>query len=73
MPDDTRVEKAPAKAMHAAADLDTIEDGLGIPQGDTGQDEWLQRRIVGVWARMEACRPHRLAMRERDGPSPSPR
>ena len=73
MPDGNRVEKAPAMAMHAPVDPDTIEDGLGIPQVDTSQDEWLQRRIEGVWARMEACRPHRLAMRERDGPSPSPR
>jgi len=72
MPNDTRVEKAP-KAMHAPVDLDTIKDDLGIPHGDTNQDEWLQRRIDGVWARMEAYRPHRLAMRERDGPSPPPR
>jgi hypothetical protein len=54
-------------------DLDTIKDDLGISLGDTHQDERLQRRIDGVSARMEAYRPHRLAMRERDGPSLPPR
>ena len=53
MPNDTRVEKAP-KAMHTPVDLDTIKDDLSIPHGDTNQDEWLQRRIDGVWTRMEA-------------------
>jgi hypothetical protein len=58
MPNETRAEKAAAKASHAPVDLDTIKDDLGISQGDTSQDEWLQRRIDGVWARMEAytCR-----------------
>jgi len=73
MPNDTRVEKAPAKAMHAPVDLAAIKDDLCIPHWDTSQDEWLQGRIDGVWARIEAYRPHRLAMRERDGPSPPPR
>jgi hypothetical protein len=52
---DTRAE---AKVTHAPVDLDIIKDDLGIPQGDTSEDEWLQRRIDGVWARMEAytCR-----------------
>ena len=59
--------------MHAPVDLDTIEDDLGIPHGYSSQNEWLQRCVDGVWARMEAQRPHRLAMRERDGPSPPPR
>jgi hypothetical protein len=54
MADDTRAEKAAAKVTHAPVDLDTIKDDLGIPAGDTSQDEWLQRRIDGVWARMEA-------------------
>ena len=58
MADNTRAGKAAAKATHAPIDLDTIKDDLGIPTGDTSQDEWLQRRIDGVWARMEAytCR-----------------
>jgi hypothetical protein len=46
----------PAKAMHAPVDLDTIKDDLGIPHGDTSQDEWLQRRIDGVlapWSRTD--------------------
>jgi len=34
--------------------LNTIKDDLGIPPADTSQDAWLQRRIDGVWARMEA-------------------
>ena len=31
-----------------------LKDDLGIPAGDTSQDAWLQRRVDGVWARMEA-------------------
>src|ERR1700760_1554593 len=51
---DARVDKAAAKATQAPVDLYTIKDDLGIPAGDTSQDEWLQRRIDGVWARMES-------------------
>jgi hypothetical protein len=60
MADDTRSEKAAAKATHAPIDLDTLKDDLGIPEGDTSQDEWLQRRIDGVWARIEAYTLRRL-------------
>src|SRR5262245_27836206 len=60
MPNETRAEKAAAKTTHAPIDLDTIKDDLGIPQGDTSQDEWLQRRIDGVWARMEAYTSRKL-------------
>jgi hypothetical protein len=60
---DTNAGKAAAKATHAPIDLATIKDDFGIPAGDTSQDEWLQRRIDGVWARMEAytCRKPRPA------------
>jgi hypothetical protein len=57
MADDPRSEKT-AKATNAPVDLDTLKEDLGIPQGDTSQEEWLRRRIDGVWARMESytCR-----------------
>jgi hypothetical protein len=54
MADETRAEKAAAKTTHAPIDLGIIKDDLGIPEGDTSQHEWVQRRIDGVWSRMEA-------------------
>src|SRR5262245_13034829 len=45
----------PAVRSVAPADLlATIKDDLGIPPTDASNDVWLQRRIDGVWARMEA-------------------
>jgi hypothetical protein len=46
---------APAAPRSTPAGLlDTIKDDLNIPPTDTTNDAWLQRRIDGVWARIEA-------------------
>ena len=52
----------PALADAPVFDLDTIKDDLGIPAGDTSQDEWLQRRIDEIWARFEAYTLRSLAV-----------
>jgi hypothetical protein len=52
----------PALADAPVFDLDTIKDDLGIPLTDTSQDEWLQRRIDGIWARFEAYTLRSLAV-----------
>jgi hypothetical protein len=52
----------PALADAPAFDLDTIKDDLGMPAGDTSQDEWLQRRIDEIWARFEAYTLRSLAV-----------
>jgi hypothetical protein len=44
--------RATAEPTHAPIDLDTIKDDLNII--DDSQDAWLQRRLDGVWARMES-------------------
>jgi hypothetical protein len=54
MADDTRAAKAAAAVTHAPVDLAILKDDLGIAAGDASQDAWLQRRVDGVWARMEA-------------------
>lgn len=48
--------------MTAPVDLETIKDDLGIPDIDTANDAWLQRRIDGIWARFEqyCARPLQL-------------
>lgn len=48
--------------MSAPVDIDTIKDDLGIPDIDTANDAWLQRRIDGIWARFEqyCARPLQL-------------
>src|SRR5262245_39605342 len=51
---------APATSAHAPIDLTTLKDDLGIAAGDTSNDAWLQRRIDGVWARMESYCQRRL-------------
>ena len=40
--------------MSAPDILDEIKSDLGVATGDTTSDEWLNRRIAGIWARMEA-------------------
>ena len=47
----------------APFDLGTIKDDLGIPEGDTSNDAWLQRRVNGIWSRFQSYtgRPLTLA------------
>lgn len=43
----------PRAVGDAPIDLAILKDDLGIDPADTSQDAWLQRRVNGVWARME--------------------
>jgi len=43
-------------------DLATIKDDIGMPPGDTSNDEWLARQIAGVWARFERYTSRMLAV-----------
>jgi hypothetical protein len=58
----TAAAKASPRAT-APIDLTTIKDDLGIAAGDTSNDAWLQRRIDGIWGRIQTytARPMMLA------------
>lgn len=51
---------APAPLAAPPSLLAILKDDLGIAAGDTTNDAWLQRRIDGVWARMEKYTSRRL-------------
>ena len=45
-------------AAHAPIDIATLKDDLSI--ADATNDAWLQRRVDGVWARIEAYTSRKL-------------
>jgi hypothetical protein len=75
MPNDTRVEKAPAGEGDARPSPPGYHQRRSRHPSRGHEPERVATAAHwdGVWARREAYRPYRLAMREWDGPSPSPR
>ena len=52
-PDAAPGKAAKGKPRLAPVDLDIIKDDLGIDPADTSHDEWLQRRVDGLWSRFQ--------------------
>ena len=50
----------PRLLTDAPIDLAILKDDLDIDPADTSQDAWLQRRVNGIWQRMETYTARRL-------------